>query len=108
MAVPHGSTLIEQRYHVAGTGPVCIAHPGGPGIGWDCADGHANGRRDVGGRVALRLGTLARRDVGGDDLGLVAEQQQDADGHALGGHGLPRPPPEGGGLRGMVGVVVTA
>ncbi|MGW5430372.1 alpha/beta fold hydrolase [Streptomyces sp. NPDC004059] len=35
MAVPHGSTLIEQRYHVAGTGPVCIAHPGGPGIGWD-------------------------------------------------------------------------
>ncbi len=35
MAVRHGSSLIEQRYHVAGTGPVCIAHSGGPGIGWD-------------------------------------------------------------------------
>ncbi|WP_225859371.1 alpha/beta fold hydrolase [Streptomyces albicerus] len=35
MAVRHGSSLTEQRYHVAGTGPVCIAHSGGPGIGWD-------------------------------------------------------------------------
>ncbi|MGH3647468.1 MAG: alpha/beta fold hydrolase [Micromonosporaceae bacterium] len=26
---------IRQRYHVAGTGPVCIAHSGGPGIGWE-------------------------------------------------------------------------
>jgi proline iminopeptidase len=25
---------ITQRYHVAGTGPVCIVHPGGPGVGW--------------------------------------------------------------------------
>ncbi|MEU5943719.1 alpha/beta fold hydrolase [Micromonospora sp. NPDC047548] len=24
-----------QRYHVAGNGPVCIVHPGGPGIGWE-------------------------------------------------------------------------
>ncbi|MFF4960355.1 alpha/beta fold hydrolase [Streptomyces sp. NPDC001222] len=23
------------RYHVHGTGPVCVAHPGGPGIAWD-------------------------------------------------------------------------
>ncbi|MGW1723438.1 alpha/beta fold hydrolase [Streptomyces sp. NPDC002306] len=27
-----GSTL---RYHVHGTGPVCVAHPGGPGIAWE-------------------------------------------------------------------------
>ncbi|MEV5840373.1 alpha/beta hydrolase [Streptomyces sp. NPDC051985] len=26
---------MEQRYHVAGSGPVCVAHSGGPGIGWD-------------------------------------------------------------------------
>jgi pimeloyl-ACP methyl ester carboxylesterase len=26
---------IVQRYHVYGTGPVCIAHPGGPGIFWN-------------------------------------------------------------------------
>ncbi|MFJ8357257.1 alpha/beta fold hydrolase [Streptomyces sp. NPDC093984] len=26
---------MEQRYHVAGSGPVCIAHSGGPGIGWE-------------------------------------------------------------------------
>jgi pimeloyl-ACP methyl ester carboxylesterase len=25
---------IEQRYHVAGQGPLCIAHPGGPGFDW--------------------------------------------------------------------------
>ncbi|MFF5213195.1 alpha/beta fold hydrolase [Streptosporangium sp. NPDC000396] len=24
-----------QRYHVAGTGPVCLVHPGGPGLGWE-------------------------------------------------------------------------
>ncbi|REE64702.1 proline iminopeptidase [Streptomyces sp. 3212.3] len=35
VAVRYGSSLIEQRYHVAGTGPVCVAHSGGPGIGWD-------------------------------------------------------------------------
>ncbi|WP_329409835.1 hypothetical protein OG563_45515 [Nocardia vinacea] len=23
---------IAQRYHVYGSGPVCLAHPGGPGI----------------------------------------------------------------------------
>ncbi|MET7488913.1 alpha/beta hydrolase [Streptomyces sp. NPDC005538] len=26
---------VTQRYHVHGTGPVCIAHSGGPGIHWD-------------------------------------------------------------------------
>ncbi|MGW5110304.1 alpha/beta fold hydrolase [Nocardia sp. NPDC004123] len=26
---------ILQRYHVYGSGPVCIAHPGGPGIFWE-------------------------------------------------------------------------
>lgn len=26
---------IAQRYHVHGQGPVCLAHSGGPGIGWD-------------------------------------------------------------------------
>jgi pimeloyl-ACP methyl ester carboxylesterase len=25
----------ELSYHVHGTGPVCVAHPGGPGIRWD-------------------------------------------------------------------------
>jgi proline iminopeptidase len=25
---------ITQRYHVAGTGPVCVVHPGGPGVDW--------------------------------------------------------------------------
>src|SRR6201999_3784508 len=25
---------IEQRYHIAGQGPLCIAHPGGPGVDW--------------------------------------------------------------------------
>ncbi|MEU1232272.1 alpha/beta hydrolase [Streptomyces sp. NPDC005828] len=35
LTVPHGAARIEQRYHVAGSGPVCVAHPGGPGIGWD-------------------------------------------------------------------------
>jgi pimeloyl-ACP methyl ester carboxylesterase len=25
---------IAQRYHVAGSGPVCVLHSGGPGIGW--------------------------------------------------------------------------
>lgn len=35
VAVRYGSSLVEQRYHVAGTGPVCIAHSGGPGIGWE-------------------------------------------------------------------------
>jgi proline iminopeptidase len=24
-----------QRYHVAGSGPVCVVHSGGPGIGWE-------------------------------------------------------------------------
>ncbi|MCX5317920.1 alpha/beta fold hydrolase [Streptomyces sp. NBC_00154] len=35
ITVRHGSARIEQRYHVAGTGPVCIAHSGGPGISWE-------------------------------------------------------------------------
>src|SRR5258705_7128187 len=26
---------IEQRYHVHGAGPVCVVHPGGPGLSWD-------------------------------------------------------------------------
>lgn len=26
---------VVQRYHVHGTGPVCVAHPGGPGIDWE-------------------------------------------------------------------------
>jgi proline iminopeptidase len=26
---------IAQRYHVAGTGPVCVVHSGGPGIDWE-------------------------------------------------------------------------
>jgi proline iminopeptidase len=26
---------VAQRYHVSGTGPVCLAHPGGPGVQWD-------------------------------------------------------------------------
>jgi proline iminopeptidase len=26
---------IVQRYHVHGTGPVCLAHPGGPGVFWE-------------------------------------------------------------------------
>jgi pimeloyl-ACP methyl ester carboxylesterase len=26
---------VLQRYHVSGTGPVCLAHPGGPGMAWD-------------------------------------------------------------------------
>jgi proline iminopeptidase len=25
---------VEQRYHVAGQGPLCIVHSGGPGVGW--------------------------------------------------------------------------
>ncbi|MFF4154498.1 alpha/beta fold hydrolase [Streptomyces sp. NPDC001651] len=33
--VRHGATLVEQRYHVAGRGPLCVAHSGGPGIGWE-------------------------------------------------------------------------
>ncbi|MFJ3404688.1 alpha/beta fold hydrolase [Promicromonospora sp. NPDC090134] len=35
ISVQHGTAVIEQRYHVAGAGPVCVVHPGGPGIGWD-------------------------------------------------------------------------
>jgi pimeloyl-ACP methyl ester carboxylesterase len=26
---------ITQRYHVAGNGPVCLVHPGGPGMHWE-------------------------------------------------------------------------
>ncbi|MGW3290245.1 alpha/beta fold hydrolase [Streptomyces sp. NPDC001002] len=26
---------VTQRYHVHGTGPVCVAHSGGPGINWE-------------------------------------------------------------------------
>ncbi|MEU8080028.1 alpha/beta hydrolase [Catellatospora citrea] len=33
----HTTTVygIEQRFHVAGHGPVCVVHPGGPGLNWD-------------------------------------------------------------------------
>ncbi len=33
----HGVTIdgVEQRYHVAGRGPVCLVHSGGPGVGWE-------------------------------------------------------------------------
>jgi pimeloyl-ACP methyl ester carboxylesterase len=33
----HGINIngVEQHYHVAGQGPLCIAHPGGPGLHWD-------------------------------------------------------------------------
>ncbi|MFD6188899.1 alpha/beta fold hydrolase [Streptomyces sp. NPDC060275] len=34
LTVSHGVARVEQRYHVAGSGPVCVAHSGGPGIGW--------------------------------------------------------------------------
>ena len=26
---------IVQRYHVHGGGPVCVVHPGGPGVSWE-------------------------------------------------------------------------
>jgi proline iminopeptidase len=26
---------VRQVYHVAGSGPVCLVHPGGPGFGWE-------------------------------------------------------------------------
>ena len=26
---------VEQRYHVAGQGPLCVVHSGGPGVGWE-------------------------------------------------------------------------
>jgi proline iminopeptidase len=26
---------VRQRYHVAGSGPVCLVHSGGPGLGWE-------------------------------------------------------------------------
>lgn len=34
---PHSFNIggVVQRYHVFGSGPVCVAHPGGPGIAWD-------------------------------------------------------------------------
>ncbi|MFJ8782170.1 alpha/beta fold hydrolase [Streptomyces sp. NPDC102476] len=35
VSVRQGTSVIDQRYHVAGTGPVCLVHPGGPGIGWE-------------------------------------------------------------------------
>ncbi|MFJ8137316.1 alpha/beta fold hydrolase [Streptomyces sp. NPDC096013] len=35
LVVRHGETAVDQRYHVAGTGPVCVAHSGGPGIAWE-------------------------------------------------------------------------
>lgn len=35
ITVPHDAAYVEQRYHVAGSGPVCIAHSGGPGISWE-------------------------------------------------------------------------
>ncbi|MFF7216615.1 alpha/beta fold hydrolase [Streptomyces sp. NPDC008238] len=36
ITVDHRGTAVAQRYHVAGSGgPVCVAHSGGPGIGWE-------------------------------------------------------------------------
>src|SRR6478735_2965871 len=35
ITVPHGPARVALRYHVAGSGPVCLAHSGGPGIGWE-------------------------------------------------------------------------
>ncbi|MEU9336571.1 alpha/beta hydrolase [Streptomyces sp. NPDC048290] len=35
ITVRHGTADVDLRYHVAGSGPVCLAHPGGPGIGWE-------------------------------------------------------------------------
>ena len=32
----------RQRYHVFGTGPVCIVHSGGPGIEWEALRVPAN------------------------------------------------------------------
>jgi proline iminopeptidase len=34
---PHAIDVggIVQRYHVSGTGPVCLVHPGGPGFSWE-------------------------------------------------------------------------
>ncbi|MFB4284722.1 MULTISPECIES: alpha/beta fold hydrolase [unclassified Nonomuraea] len=26
---------VLQRYHVTGSGPLCLVHPGGPGLGWE-------------------------------------------------------------------------
>jgi proline iminopeptidase len=26
---------VEQRYHIAGQGPLCVVHSGGPGVGWE-------------------------------------------------------------------------
>lgn len=33
----HSVTIdgVRQVYHVAGTGPTCLVHPGGPGFGWE-------------------------------------------------------------------------
>jgi proline iminopeptidase len=33
----HAITIdgVRQVFHVAGTGPLCLAHPGGPGFGWE-------------------------------------------------------------------------
>ncbi len=36
ITVDHEGAAAAQRYHVAGSGgPVCVAHSGGPGIGWE-------------------------------------------------------------------------
>ncbi|MCF3962704.1 alpha/beta fold hydrolase [Streptomyces fuscigenes] len=35
ITVRSGPAPVEQRYHVAGSGPVCVVHSGGPGIGWE-------------------------------------------------------------------------
>jgi proline iminopeptidase len=33
----HSATIggVEQRYHIAGQGPLCVVHSGGPGVGWE-------------------------------------------------------------------------
>lgn len=35
VGVPDGAVTVPVRYHVAGGGPVCVVHSGGPGIVWE-------------------------------------------------------------------------
>ena len=36
---------ITLRYHVHGAGPICVAHPGGPGIAWNYMRSHESEQR---------------------------------------------------------------
>ncbi|MDE1674283.1 hypothetical protein [Nocardia gipuzkoensis] len=42
---------ITQRYHVYGRGPVCLAHPGGPGMHPSAYDRRRNSHRSAPGTV---------------------------------------------------------